>query len=147
VRTALAVLFAACCVLLHGCAWWSAEPPVGYNIRAREVVFRFEPSQYVDVTRDDTGSWRLLSDIEIEHVSVAGAFNEWSKEAWPLSGVDGGAFELRKSRSAFAGQSEWSFKFVVNGFYWVEPPPEAPNCVRSGEWDRNRSRDLILRVP
>jgi hypothetical protein len=146
-RTALAVLVAAHCIVLGGCAWRRGPVPVGYDIAAREVVFRFEPSQYVDVTRDDTGSWRLLRDIEIERVSVAGAFNEWSKDAWPLSEVRGGAFELRKSRSAFVAQSEWPFKFVVNGLYWVEPPPEAPNCVRSGKWDRNRSRDLVLSIP
>jgi hypothetical protein len=130
-----------------GCASQSGAVPVGYGLEAREVVFRFEPSQYVDVTRNDTGSWRVLRDVEIEHVAVAGAFNKWSKEAWPLSEVDGGAFELRKPLSAFEGQSEWPFKYVVNGVYWVEPPPEAPNCVRSGMWERNRSRDLVLRLP
>jgi hypothetical protein len=110
-------------------------------------VFEFDPSEYVNVTRDTDGEWLTIGDVSVGAVAVAGDFNHWSKAAWPMSEVRGGVYELRRELSAFEGRRDWSFKFVVNGSYWVEPPEGARNRVQSGVWAVNRSYNLVLRVP
>lgn len=58
-----------------------------------------------------------------------------------------GVYELRKDLGVFGDRPEWQFKFVLNGFYWVEPPTDARNRVPSGLWSANRGYNLVLRVP
>lgn len=149
-RIAAAMLAA---VLLAGCAGTRGPgadavetAPIGYVMEGDETVFRFAASEYVNVTRNDNGEWIPIVDIDIESVSVAGDFNGWSVDAWRMSKVRDGFFELRKNVDLFAGRDKWPFKFVLNGFYWVEPPPRAPNRIASGVWRENRSWNLVLRV-
>jgi len=123
------------------------DPDVGYRLETGEVVFEFDATDYVNVTRDTDGAWLAIGDVSIGAVAVAGDFNQWSKTAWPMTEVRGGVYELRRQLGAFEGRRDWSFKFVVNGVYWVEPPEGARNRVQSGFWAVNRSHDLVLRVP
>jgi hypothetical protein len=120
---------------------------LGYRLSETEVVFRFGPSAYLNLTRDDTGEWLAVADVDIETVSVAGEFNDWSKRAWEMSETGNGVYELRKDLRLLGERGEWQFKFVVNDLYWVEPPTKAPNRVRTGLWPANRSHNLVLRVP
>jgi hypothetical protein len=120
---------------------------LGYRFETGQVVFEFDPSDYANVTRDADGAWLTIGDVRIDAVAVAGDFNQWSKTAWPMTEVRGGVYELRRQLGAFEGRRDWSFKFVVNGSCWVEPPEGARNRVRSGFWAVNRSYDLLLRVP
>jgi hypothetical protein len=112
-----------------------------------DVVFSFNPSDYTNVTRDDTGEWLDIRGLPIDDVCVAGEFNDWSKDAWQMTKGRSGVYELSKSWAAFRERQEWQFKFVINGFYWVEPPAEAPNRVPSGAWRENRSYNLVVRIP
>jgi hypothetical protein len=153
-RLVSAAFLLACCAFLGSCAEHgkSAVPSyddadVGYQVVAGEVVFRFDPSAYANVTRNDNGEWLNIGDVAIGTVSVAGEFNDWSKNAWQMSEVEDGVYELRKDLRVFDGRRDWLFKFVVNDFYWVEPPTDAPNRIPSGAWGANRSYNLVLRVP
>ena len=120
---------------------------IGYALGKGEVVFRFDASDYDNVNRNDNGRWLLIGDVNIETVSVAGDFNGWSKEAWRMVESGGGVFELRKDMGVFGDRSEWQFKFVINDFYWVEPPADAVNSTESGLYSANRSANLVLSVP
>ena len=151
VRRLIAALLST--ALLGGCAGTrnpAAEPPetapLGYVAGDTEIVFRFAVSDYVNATRNDNGEWLPVADVDIETVCIAGDFNGWTMDAWRMSKVRDGFYELRKSVDAFAARDEWRFKFVLNGFYWVEPPPRASNRVASGAWRENRSYNLVLRV-
>ena len=140
--------------LVVGCAGTNGPPAdrqgggeIGYVVDGEEIVFRFVASDYVNVTRNDNGEWLSIGDVDIAAVSVAGDFNGWSREAWKLAPVQGGVYELRKTAAFFAGRTEAQFKFVLNGFYWVEPPTGARNRAASGAWGANRSYNLVLRIP
>lgn len=146
-------LLLACCLLLGssvGSRMYSgpshANGVLGYYLTETEVVFRFDPSAYLNFTRNDNGDWLAAADVVIDSVAVAGDFNEWSKLAWRMSKTKEGLYELRKDLGLFEDRPEWEFKFVVNGFYWVEPPTDATNRARSGVWHLNRSHNLVLRV-
>ena len=143
----------AALAVLAGCAA-SEKPTVlpfdnttaGYTIANGEVVFRFDPARYESVTRNDTGQWLGIGDVTIELVSVAGEFNNWSRDAWQMSRSADGSYELRVDARDFAGRSEWAFKFVINALYWVEPPADALNKAPTGYHGANRSFNLLLRV-
>jgi hypothetical protein len=109
-------------------------PLVGVRVSADSVVFRFVPSQFRMVVSGRTSKWVRLRDLAVREVTVAGAWNQWSTEAWPLHRV-GRVFELRAPLSAVAGRDTVSFKYVVNGEYWVQPPPDCPNQLNAGIGD------------
>lgn len=119
-------------------------PPVGYRIDDGEVVFEFKVAEYAGTTDHETGRWTDMSELPIETVVVAGEFNDWSRDAWPMSRVDDGVYELRKDASLFAEKEAWQFKFVVNGLRWVEPPSDASNRVTAGP--DNTAQNLELRL-
>ncbi len=144
----------ALCMLIIGCAGSvkhqtqvTKGPDLGYALDAKDVVFRFDPAAYTQATRNDNGRWVPMSQVAVNTVTVAGNFNDWSRQAWPMDRMDDGAYELRKSRDYFGPDSKWEFKFVVNGAYWVEPPRGAPNTTRTGYWKENHSSNLVMTVP
>lgn len=153
-KRVLAGVLLGVCLVVTGCA--VSRPPetqpysdrdLGYRLEAGDVVFEFDPAKYTNVTRDTDGEWLAMGNVSTSSVAVAGDFNQWSRTAWSMSEVREGVYELRRERSLFDGRRDWSFKFVVNGSYWVEPPVDARNRVPSGAWAMNRSYDLVLRVP
>jgi hypothetical protein len=107
---------------------------IGVRVSADSVVFRFVPSQFRMVVSGRTSKWVRLRDLAVREVTVAGAWNQWSTEAWPLHRV-GRAFELRAPLAAVADHDTVSFKYVVNGEYWVQPPPDCPNQLNAGIGD------------
>jgi hypothetical protein len=153
-RHLLPVLLLAWCIVSCGCAESPApevgsptDGAIGYVLGEGEVVFRFDALDFDNVTRNDTGKWLPIGEVDIKIVSVAGDFNDWSREAWRMVKTEGGVFELRKEMNVFADRSEWQFKFVINDFYWVEPPAGAQNSTAGGMYKANRSANLILTVP
>jgi hypothetical protein len=152
-RQIVSLLLLSVLALLVGCA--ASEKPavlpfddnnVGCRIVKGEVIFRFDSSLYTYITRNDNGKWLKIDEVTIDNVSVAGDFNDWSRDAWQMSQAADGVYELRVDLRKFAKRNEWAFKFVVNGFFWVEPPEEALNKVPSGYWGANRSYNLVLRI-
>jgi len=119
-------------------------PAVGYRIEGDEVVFEFRAADYAGTTDHETGRWTDMAELSIDTVVVAGGFNDWSRDAWPMSQVSDGVYELRKDVSLFVGKEAWQFKFVVNGLRWVEPPGDASNRVTAGP--DNTAQNLELRI-
>jgi hypothetical protein len=143
----LIVLFAGCATSDKEVAPVATESGiVGYKINSGEVVFRFDPSLYSHVTRNDNGQWQTIENIKIDNVSVAGDFNNWSMSSWKLQLRENGLFEYSVPLQDFRQREEWIFKFVINEFYWVEPPKNALNKAPTGYHGANRSFNLILRV-
>ena len=112
----------------------AAPPGVGVDARADSVVFRFEPARFRMVVSGRTSKWARLRDLAVREVTVAGPWNQWSAEAWPLH-RSGRAWELRCPIAAVADRDTVPFKYVVNGEYWVQPPPDCPNQINAGIGD------------
>ena len=140
---------------LCGCASTKADRPdfgrsvcggrvvYGYRIKQNQVVFEFRPEHYTLVKTLD-GVKGCLSNIAVAEVCVAGQFNAWSTNAWPMTPDRNGCFVLRTNAGNFAGREKWHFTFVVNRTYWVEPSGDAANM----EMDLNGAdRNLVLRIP
>lgn len=101
----------------------------GYAIDGDSVVFIFERDHY-SLARHEDG--RLVSAMDIDNISrvqIAGAFNDWKKDAhdWRMQLTGPNRFELRKHLRDFKSRSEWPFKFLINGEYWIGAPPQAVN--------------------
>lgn len=114
----------------------------GYALVNDDVVFVFSPDIFGVATRGDNGWPVAVVDIDIGTVAVAGEFNGWSTDAWPMAETDGGTYQLTRPIEELKGRESWQFKFVIDGFYWVEPPADAENAPRTGF--SNASRNLIL---
>lgn len=111
-----------------------AATPLGVVVRADTVVFRFTPSRFRMVVHGSTSRWMRLRDLRIHEVTVAGPWNQWSSDAWPLH-AHKGFYELRCPLNAVADHDTVFFKFVVNNHWWVQPPPDAPNQINAGLGD------------
>jgi hypothetical protein len=121
------------------------DAPIGYRVEGGAVVFTFDPASYDFATRGDTGGRVDLANVAIGAagtVAVAGEFNGWSTDAWPMEVGQGGVYELRRPVEEFAGRDSWPFKFVIDDLLWVEPPSTAPNVVPTGLG--NNSLNLLL---
>jgi hypothetical protein len=117
-----------------GCATVEDKPvrTTGYRMEPDAFVFELDTRAYDWTTEGVIGNWVAIGDISITNVCVAGEFNSWSPSAWPLQRVDQHRFILRKSYAELGGRLRCEFKFVINGLYWVEPPPSVPNGVPTG---------------
>jgi hypothetical protein len=109
--------------------------PLGCSLRGDTLVFRFQPARYRMVVSGRTSRWMRLSDLHIREVTVAGPWNQWSADAWPLHAVRSGGWVLRCPLSSVADRDTVPFKFVVNGEWWVQPPPDTPNQINAGMGD------------
>ena len=111
-----------------------AASALGVSVQADTVVFRFTPSRFRMVVSGATSRWMRLGELKLREVTVAGPWNQWSAEAWPLH-ARRGYYELRCPLNAVADHDTVQFKFVVNGQWWVQPPPDAPNQINAGLGD------------
>ncbi len=123
----------------------SAAPaaPLGCRVARDTVLFRFQPARYRMVVNGRTSRWMRLSELRIREVTVAGPWNQWSAEAWPLHPGPGSGWTLRCPLSAVADRDTVPFKFVVNGEWWVQPPPDTPNQVNAGIGDTTMNLFLL----
>ena len=124
------VILMACAVPVHA----GPAQPAGVSVSADSVVFRFVPSRYRMAVSGRTSKWIRLRKLAVREVTVAGPWNQWSAEAWPLH-ASGRAWELRCPLSAVADRDTVAFKYVVNGEYWVQPPPDCANQLNAGIGD------------
>ena len=95
---------------------------------------------------DPRCQWQAIENIEINDVSVAGDFNNWSRSSWKLHLGENRLYEFAAPLQEFRQREEWKFKFVINEFYWVEPPKDALNKAPTGYHGANRSFNFVLRV-
>ena len=123
-------------LLLPGAGLAHAAPAatLGVTVSPDSVVFRFVPSQFRMTVSGRTSRWTRLRDLAVHEVTVAGPWNQWSTEAWPLHRA-GRAWELHCPLTAVADHDTVAFKFVVNGEYWVQPPSDCPNQLNAGVGD------------
>ena len=107
---------------------------LGVRVSSDSVTFRFSPAEFRMAVSGKTSRWMKLRDIAIHEVTVAGPWNQWSTDAWPLA-HHGRVWTLTTPLSAVADHDTVSFKFVVNAEWWVQPPPDAVNQLNAGIGD------------
>lgn len=111
--------------------WAQEGRQSGYRLEGGQVVFVFDPKTDATVFGSNSMGWVKVDENELKTVSVAGPFNGWDPAAWPLKRQSDGTWTLTKPAAA-VGSGEVSFKFVVNGDRWAEPPANAPNVEDNG---------------
>lgn len=80
----------------------------------------------------------FVADEKLKSVSVAGTFNNWNKDANPMSlGADGRTWTI----SLKLGLGKHQYKFIKNGDQWITDPKAAKN-----EDDGNGNTNSILFV-
>ena len=122
----------------------AAEPrPYGYTLSGPNVVFAFRPEEYASVTSGATGEWVPMKELRINSVAVAGEFNRWSTDAWPLARSGEGWIATRPI-AEFEQVRPQQFKFVINGRFWAEPPTTALNRITAP--DETRVTNLMLQI-
>ncbi len=98
----------------------------GYTLSGSNVVFSFRASDYPTVTSGTSNDLFPIGDVRIHRVSVAGEFNRWSTEAMAM--VRAGEYWVAtRPITEFESSRPFQFKFVINGRFWAEPPPDALN--------------------
>ena len=116
----------------------------GYNIENETVIFEFDSGKYRYVTHDITGVWSKIGELTINEVCLAGEFNSWSKDLWPMEKVSNKRYKLERLKKDFDNNTMIQFKFVINGEYWVEPPFRATNRVIVNRRHRNHNLWLLI---
>ena len=106
------------------------SPLAGYTQSGKTVTFVFDPSAVKGYTDGSTNELVTGKAVDIKTVNIAGAFNEWSSDANPLE--QKGKVWTTTLDTEKLGAGEVPFKFVINGQYWAEPGPSAPNAVDNG---------------
>lgn len=104
-------------------------PYRSYFFEGDDIVFEFDVRLYEEATHDRTNRQLDFEDLDIHDVAVSGEFNNWSLDGWKMNQVGPYRYQLRKRITDFNDAPTWQFKFLVNGMYWAEPPPDAPNRV------------------
>lgn len=92
----------------------------GYRIEGNDVIFTFDKREYQKSIHEN-GENIPLEDFNIENVTVAGEFNNWSKNKWKMTQIDENIYEFRKNIKEFSDDFSWEFKFVINHTHWAEP--------------------------
>ena len=140
----LAVLLTGGCATSGGVLQSTPVPhEYGYLLSGTNVVFSFRAADYPELTSGATGEWLPIGDVRINRVSVAGEFNRWSTEALPMA-RSGGYWVATRPITEFESSRPLQFKFVINGRFWAEPPPDALN--RAVTTDGNKVANLVLQI-
>ncbi len=88
------------------------------------------------------GRWRVriwaAPGGDAKGVNLAGSFNNWSRDANPMSGPDGNG---RWSATMDLAAGTHQYKFVVDGDRWI-PDPQNPN----GEPDNHGGQNSLLKL-
>lgn len=110
---------------------------IGYKLVEDEVIFTFDVRDYKKATKNDGGKQIDFEDLDIYNVSVAGEFNNWSRNKWGMIKTGDYTYELRKKLKDIEHSFSWEFKFVINGEYWAEPDKKINNiswAKKDGFW-------------
>lgn len=125
----------------------SDEKPWGYKQdNTTAIRFIYRPDQYAYATRSYNDSVPVpLENIFIRTLRVAGPFNAWLPDAdWQLAwNADRNYYELTVPNHQIEYEGEIPFKFIINGYYWVEPPEACPNAIRDEAFG---ALNLMLRL-
>ena len=145
-----AAIWIVIAAMAAGCATTGAPPRtppgprvVGYTLTGDRVVFAFRAADYESVSTGTGGDWMPMTDLRIHRVAVAGEFNRWSTDAWPMARA-GEWWIASHAITELESTRALQFKFVVNGRYWAEPPADAAN--RATVTDGGRNANLVLQV-
>lgn len=99
-----------------------------YFFEGSDVVFEFDRRAYEKALRSDSTAVDF-ADLDILQVTVAGNFNNWSKDNWVMQRIDDNRYQLRKRLKDFTDAPNWQFRFLINGDYWT---PEAASIKKNG---------------
>ncbi|SMC67669.1 serine hydrolase [Moheibacter sediminis] len=101
----------------------------GYRLTNDKVIFTYQHNQ------------KANADL-INHISVAGSFNDWNPENSKFQMVVKGnnLFELELPKSQFEKNKEYQFKFVINNSRWITSPKHALNN------DQTPDNNLTLKI-
>lgn len=109
----------------------------GYRLEGQEVVFRFNPIDYQEITSMWQGGTEGIGKIKkIKTVVLASQLNDWNPKdkRYTLLKKDK-VWEIRIPLQYFSIDQCTEFKFVINGRYWVEPMKQAANQTKAGDWE------------
>lgn len=104
---------------------------MGYSIKGDTIVFTFDKKDYNFAIAHKGDDLIELDNFQIENVTVAGNFNNWSLSSWTMEKIDQDTYQLKKKISDFDGDFNWEFKFVLNNSIWAEPKQNASNLTNS----------------
>ncbi len=101
----------------------------GYKVEGENVVFTFELPKSEDISK-------------IKKVTIAGSFNGWNPkdDKFLMTLKKEQTYEISMPKSAFEKGKTYTFKFVINGSNWQNPPETAENT------DDGRDNNLTLVV-
>ena len=108
-----------------------AQKKPQYIIEGDEVVFKFDARNYKKFTKENAVFRYNLNKIAIEDVTIAGEFNNWSKNNWRMKKTGEYTYELRKKLKDFDDEFSWQFKFVINNKFWAEPTTDFDQITES----------------
>ena len=115
----------------------------GYADKGDSVVFIFGQQQIIKIGMMDFSLDSRRKDIKTVH--LAGDFNAWNpaNPAFRLQQVNDKIYQLVLSKKILGKKGDTRlFKFVLNGKYWIEPPPEASNRLTGKDGNTN----LVLKL-
>ncbi|MDZ7878834.1 MAG: DUF2268 domain-containing putative Zn-dependent protease [Saprospiraceae bacterium] len=94
---------------------------IGYKVKDNNIVFDYQL----------TGVQK-----EAKTVSIAGSFNSWkaNETGYMLQNIGADKFELTLPVSQFEKGKTYQFKFVVGENDWQNPPPNAKNTAKEGNY-------------
>lgn len=111
----------------------------GYTKNDSEVVFSFNPNQYINLSGN--GMWSNdLNSIKIKSVCLASELNSWNpKDKNYLMKKNGNIWEIKIPYKLLGTEKTIEFKFVINGKFWVEPQKYMKNTVQAGNWEGSKN--------
>jgi hypothetical protein len=127
------ILIAFSAFLLPWFAWAQDLPVVGYYTQGNQLVFEFDPAQHHYAVQENDGNVIPTSSLTIFSVALAGEFNGWQTDEYPMQIVDSATYRVRVPLDSL-GAADSQFAFVVNNFYWIEPTLQSVNRVPAPCW-------------
>ena len=108
-------------------------PVVGYYTQENQLVFEFDASKHHYAVQENDGNVIPAASLTIFNVALAGEFNGWQTDEYPMRAVDSTTYQVSVPLDSL-GAADSQFAFVVNNFYWVEPILESVNRVPAPCW-------------
>ncbi|MGB3851978.1 MAG: hypothetical protein WA958_18555 [Tunicatimonas sp.] len=127
------ILIALSVFLLPWLARAQALPVVGYFTQEKQLVFEFDAAQHSYAVQENDGNVVPTSSLTIFSVALAGEFNGWQTDQYPMKTSDSTTYRVQVPLDSL-GAADSQFAFVINNFYWVEPTLEGVNRVPAPCW-------------
>lgn len=122
----------------------------GYEIVGDSVVFTFDLRDYDEFTDDVNGKKIEAEDLAVESVTLAGQFNDWSRQGWQMKQISVYEYRLTRPLKDLQNQIEWEFKYLVNATFWAEPDRSFDNIIyseKSNFWNSVYNLQLYTLAP